>query len=94
MDKRLKDKDLVSELPDTFLSVEEQLKNDYKRWGDEWKKRGLIYKNLSQEERFFDKMLIYAMDWKENNVPIPWTKIIGEAHICLVREKHLKDETD
>jgi hypothetical protein len=49
-----------------------------------------VYNEQSQEERFFSKMLEYAMDYHKNGTPISWTKVIGEAHICLVREKKLK----
>jgi len=79
--------ELVDVLPITFLAVEQQLKEDYKRWGNEWKKRGLIYKGQNQEERFFDKIEEYIEDFHKNGTEVPWTKIIGEAHICLHRAK-------
>lgn len=88
MSKNPKNGELVDILPTTFLAVEEQLRNDYIRWGDELKKRGLIYKGQSQEERFFDKIEEYMNDFHKNGTEVPWTKIIGEAHICLHRAKN------
>lgn len=90
MDKRLEKVKLIEELDFTFVDVENQLINDKKRYGDTWKERGLNYHGQPQEERFFAKILDYITDFRENNTPMPWTKIIGEAHIALVREKKLK----
>jgi hypothetical protein len=87
----LKDVNLVKELVHTLVDVEKQLIEDEKRWGDEWKKRGLVWKGQSQEERFYGKILEYITDWRDLGVPVPWLKIIGEAHIALVREKKLKN---
>jgi hypothetical protein len=89
MNDRLKDVSLINELDFTFIDVEKQLIEDEKRYGDTWKERGLHYNGKSQEERFFDKMNEYLKDYRENNKPVPWIKIIGEAHIALVREKKL-----
>ena len=91
MDERLKDVKLLDELRETMEDVEIQLYEDEKRWGDTWKERGLVHGNQSQEERFFAKMVEYITDYRENGEPMPWTKIIGEAHIALVREKKLKN---
>jgi hypothetical protein len=90
MDERLKDIDLINELGQTFCDVEDQLSDDEKRWGDTWKERGLVYNGMNQETRWFLKMQDYYNDFVENGVPIPWSKIMGEAHIALVREKILK----
>lgn len=90
MDERLKNIKLINELDFTFVDVEKQLIEDQERWGDEWKRRGLVYKGQSQETRFFNKIREYEHDYIENNIPVPWVKIIGEAHIALVREKKLK----
>lgn len=90
MDERLKDVNLIDELRETAEDVEIQLTEDEKRYGDTWKERGLVYNKQSQEERFFNKMLEYAMDYRENGTPVNWDKVIGEAHICKVREKKLK----
>jgi len=90
MDERLKNVNLIDELDFTFIDVEEQLISDEKRYGDTWKERGLVYNGQSQEERFFHKMEEYYADYVEKGTPINWKKVIGEAHIALVREKKLK----
>jgi len=90
MDERLKDVDLISELDFTFIDVENQLIEDEERWGDTWKERGLVWNEQNQETRFFQKMQGYFDDFNEG-IPINWKKVIGEAHICLVREKKLKE---
>lgn len=90
MDEKLKDVDLIDELRETFSDVHDQLIEDDKRYGDTWKERGLVWNGQGQEERFFNKMLEYALDFQENGTPINWDKVIGEAHICKVREKILK----
>lgn len=90
MDERLKDVNLLDELRETMEDVEIQLFEDEKRYGDTWKERGLMHNNQPQEERWFYKMQDYFQDFMERDIPIPWTKVIGEAHIALVREKKLK----
>jgi hypothetical protein len=89
MDKRLEKVNLLDELDNTFIEVESQLINDQIRWGDTWKERGLVWNGQPQEERFFQKMTEYITDFRENGTPINWKKVIGEAHIALVREKKL-----
>lgn len=89
MDEKLKKVNLLDELKETMEDVEIQLFNDEKRWGDTWKERGLIFNGQSQEERFFIKLREYEYNFHELGIPIPWDKIIGEAHICKVREKKL-----
>lgn len=90
MDDRLKNVNLVDEVRETFSDVHDQLVEDDKRWGDTWKERGLVHNEQSQEERWFRRMESYYQDFIEEGIPIPWTKVIGEAHICTVREKILK----
>ena len=90
MDKRLKGVDLIDELQMTFEDVHDQLIEDEKRYGDTWKERGLVFNGQPQEERFFSKMTEYITDFRENGSSINWLKVIGEAHIALVREKKLK----
>jgi len=46
---------------------------------------------MNQETRFFYKMQEYFEDFSKEGVPMPWTKILGEAHICLVRERKFKE---
>ena len=92
MDNRLKDVDLIAELQDTFQDVTKQLVEDEKRWGNTWKERGLVWNGLSQEERFFQKIQQYIDDYRENGTSINWLKVIGEAHIALVRQKKLGNQ--
>lgn len=89
MDEKLKNVDLIAELQDTFQDVTKQLIEDEKRWGDTWKERGLVFNGESQEERFFSKIQEYITDYRENGTPFNWLKVIGEAHIALVRQKKL-----
>jgi len=89
MDERLENVNLIDELDFTFIDVEQQLIVDQKRWGDTWKERGLVWNDMSQDERFYQKITEYIEDYRENGINLPWKKIIGEAHICLVREKKL-----
>ena len=77
-------KTLVEFLPETFEQVTEQLKNDEKRWGDTWKHRA----RLGQKKRVFDRFTDYFDRYRFAGEPIPWLKVIGEAHIALVRENH------
>jgi hypothetical protein len=90
MDERLENVNLLGELENTFTDVKDQLISDELRYGDTWKERGLVYNGQCQEERFFLKMLEYIGDYRQNKKPINWLKVIGEAHIALVREKKLK----
>ena len=90
MDVRLKNVDLIAELQDTFQDVTKQLIEDEKRWGDTWKERGLVFNGQPQEERFIVKVNKYYEEFLADGTPIPWTKVLGEAHIALVREKKLK----
>jgi hypothetical protein len=88
MSEKLKNVNLIDELDFTFIDVEKQLIEDQKRWGDTWKERGLVYNGTPQEERFFQKMEEYIEEYREGG-KFPWLKVIGEAHIALVREKKL-----
>ena len=92
MDERLKNVNLIDELDFTFVDVEAQLIEDEKRYGDTWKERGLVWNGLSQEERFFQKIQQYIDDYRENGTSINWLKVIGEAHIALVRQKKLGNQ--
>lgn len=91
MNEKLKDVSLIDEIRETAEDLEIQLLEDEKKYGDTWKERGLTWKGMSQETRFFYKMQDYFGDYMNDGVPMPWTKILGEAHICLVREKKLKE---
>lgn len=94
MDKRLKNVNLIEELDFTFIDVEAQLIEDEKRFGDMWKEHGLIWNGISQEERFYQKMNEYIEDFRDNGTPMPWKKIICEAHIALTREKKMSGNID
>jgi len=90
MDERLRNVKLIDEIRETAEDLEIQLWEDEKRYGDTWKERGLVYKGMNQETRFFYKMQDYYEDFVNNGVPMPWDKILGETHICKVRAKKLK----
>jgi len=80
----MSEKKLVDFLPETFAVVTANLEHDETRWGDTWKKRPVD----GQEERAFQRFRDYLDQFKNAGIPIPWSKVIGEAHICMVRENH------
>lgn len=92
MYEKLKDINLVNELDFTFVEVEQQLIEIKKQHGDGWKEREVIHKGQTQEETFFQMIDEYKYNYIEHGKPVPWIKIIGEAHIALVRQKKLSDE--
>jgi len=53
-------------------------------------KNVVVHNDQNQEQRWFSKMQSYYTDFIEEGIPIPWDKVIGEAHICKVRKKILK----
>ncbi len=75
--------ELVDYLPETFEALTKQLEADQARWGDTWKMRS----RDGQEERVFARLMDYLDQYRNAGTPIPWLKIMGEAHICLVRER-------
>jgi hypothetical protein len=75
---------LISLLPETMDKVQNQLLEDGKRWGDTWRNRPIE----GQEERIFAQFRNYYDQWKHGGKKIPWEKIIGNAHIAMVREAH------
>jgi hypothetical protein len=75
---------LVDFLPETTKKLETQLTKDQERWGNTWKHRS----REGQEERAFARFNDYFDQYKNAGVPIPWLKVIGEAHIAMVREDH------
>jgi len=91
MDEKLKNVNLIKELDFTFVDVEKQLIQDEERWGETWKERGLVHNEETQEVRWFYKMQEYFDAYIKDGQPIPWTKVMGEAHICLVRQKKLSE---
>jgi hypothetical protein len=90
MDERLKNVNLLDELDETMKEVTTELFSQRVINGDVWKEKGLDFNGQSQEERFFQKVQEAVTDWKDMGIPVPWTKLIGDAHIALVREKKLK----
>ncbi len=73
-----------------FRAFYEQIQEDDLRWGDEWKRRP-IHKNREwphQNQRVFERIEEYYMDWVEKDIPIPWLKVCGNAFIAWVREKY------
>lgn len=89
MSKEILIKSLPEYLPEFFTALTEQIVSDNERWGDTWKERGLVWNELTQEERFFtwvvDKYLEYVHKYKA----FPWLKVAGEAFIGYIREKYL-----
>ena len=77
------DKTLIDYLPETVEALTKQLEADQARWGDTWKQRT----REGQEERIFARFQDYIDQYRNAGTPIPWLKIIGEAHIALVRER-------
>ena len=80
----MSEKTLVDFWHETSDAILDQLKDDQFRWGDTWKKRP----RDGQEERMFARFRDYYDQWKNAGTPIPWMKVIGEAHIAMVRENH------
>jgi len=82
--------DLIDLLPETMNKVAVQLREDAKRWGSTWKHRDVG----GQDERISTELLNYIDQYRNGGNPLPYLKIIGLAHIALVRESHselLKD---
>lgn len=63
-----------------------QIESDQKRWGDTWKNRGLVWNGKPQEERMFTRFDDYKDQFEHGGNPVPFTKIVGEAFICWVRQ--------
>jgi len=80
----MSEKTLLDFLPETIAKLEIQLESDQQRWGDTWKTRTV----KGQEQRCFARFRDYYDQFVMAGVPIPWLKIIGEAHIAMVREDH------
>jgi hypothetical protein len=74
----------LEHLPATILELEEQLALDEERWGkDEW----LVHTLEEQESRIFDRFEDYYEEYVRDGTPIPWLKVMGDAHIALTRER-------
>ena len=79
-------KSLLDYLPEFIKALENQLVDDYKRWGNTWKSRPIEGQELRCKARFDD----YFDQFKNAGTPIPWLKIVGEALIAWVREQRAK----
>ena len=71
-------------LPEFYEAFVEQMRADDARWGDTWKQRSAE----GQEDRMYDRFRDYKDQFDNAGTPIPWLKIVGEAFIGWVREKH------
>ena len=65
----------MSYLPGFIMAFKEQLRLDYKRWGDTWQDRS----RKGIEVRIFSRIQDYYDQWRYGNVPMPWLKIAGNA---------------
>lgn len=65
-------------------NLHNQLQEDEKRWGDEWRNRS----RTGQESRIFARLFEYYFDHQQNNKPIPWLKVAGLAMIAWIRENY------
>ena len=80
----MSNKTLLDFLPEVVDQVESQLIDDQDRWGDTWKHRP----RKGQETRVMQRIVDYYDQYIYAGKPMPWTKIIGEATIAIVRESH------
>jgi hypothetical protein len=83
---------LTDYLPEFVDALKTQLDADQERWGDTWKKRGLLYEGRSQEQRFFTWLSNIRDQHEEAGTPVPWLKVAGEALICWVRQEENSEE--
>ena len=65
----------MSYLPGFVMAFKEQLRLDYKRWGDTWQDRP----REGIEVRIFSRIQDYYDQWRYGGVPMPWLKIAGNA---------------
>ncbi len=85
---------LTDYLPEIMEDLKKQLESDQERWGDTWKHRpiGDYQGRGDQVKRAFDRISDYYDQYRYNNIPMPWLKVMGEAVICYVRELESKKE--
>ena len=72
---------LIEFIPDTAKRLEMQLVEDEKIWGDTWRYRTLA----GQDHRMAARLQDYIDQLKQGGTPLPYEKILGLAHIALVR---------
>lgn len=75
-------------LPEFFKSLEEQLKDDHKRWGDTWKNRPLE----GQTERFRATFDNYFDSELYGGEEVNWIKVAGNALIAWIRQQESKNQ--
>jgi hypothetical protein len=81
-------KRLFEFVPDFMVELEEQLQEDEKRYGDDWKSRS----REGQVERIYRKFYTYQYEFATKGVDVPWLKIAGLAMIGWIRDKYAKEE--
>lgn len=69
-------------------ALRQQLEEDHERWADTWLERGLVWKGVTQEERFAAWVEDGIAEHFVDGEPLPWLKFAGEALIGWVRENH------
>lgn len=75
-------------LPEFIAALEEQLKEDDKRWGDTWKKRPIEGQEARTRQTFND----YFDKFENTGRPIHWLAVAGNALICWIREQEFKKQ--
>jgi hypothetical protein len=73
---------LVRLFDKTAFQVKQQLELDEMRYGDTWRRRS----KKGQEWRIFKRYIVYFGRFFLFREPVPWEKVIGNAHIAMVRE--------
>lgn len=69
-------------LPEFMEALEEQLRDDWRRWGDTWLHRT----REGQTERTIKTFRDYFDQYEQAGVPVNWLKVAGNALICWIRE--------
>ena len=76
--------ELLQYLPAFMKALEEQLDDDFYRWGNTWQKRT----QDGQEKRIESTLTNYFDQFNNGGVPMPWLKVVGNAYIAWVRETY------
>jgi len=84
----MNDEILLEDFVDEFAELmKAQLRVDHKRWGDEWRKRGIWHCDQHQVERFDDWVHEKYLDCVHLS-DFPWLKAACEAMIGWIREEN------
>jgi hypothetical protein len=67
-------------------ALHRQLEADYERYGDEWRK----LPREGQEDRIYQRLEQYWVEFSRDEIPIPWLKIAGLALIAWIRDTYPK----